>query len=37
VKPCSAAKISVDLARDKGVAAYIGNGAQRWPAVHRLA
>ena len=26
----------VELARDKRVAAYIGDGAQRWPAVHRL-
>src|SRR5262249_4989064 len=26
----------VQLARDKHVAAYVGDGAQRWPAVHRL-
>jgi nucleoside-diphosphate-sugar epimerase len=26
----------INIAREKRVAAYIGDGAQRWPAVHRL-
>jgi len=26
----------LDIARDKGTSAYIGDGLQRWPAVHRL-
>jgi nucleoside-diphosphate-sugar epimerase len=26
----------IDLAREKGIAVYIGDGLNRWPAVHRL-
>jgi nucleoside-diphosphate-sugar epimerase len=29
-------KALIDIARDKGVAGYIGDGANRWSAVHRL-
>ena len=33
---CGFASVLVDTARRSGVSGYVGDGTQRWPAVHRL-
>ncbi|MES1200076.1 MAG: SDR family oxidoreductase [Pseudomonadota bacterium] len=33
---CGLVGYALEIARQKGVAAYIGDGANRWPAAHRL-
>ena len=33
---CGFASVLVDAARRSGISGYIGDGTQRWPAVHRL-
>jgi nucleoside-diphosphate-sugar epimerase len=33
---CGFVSLVLDLAREKGVSAYIGDGANRWPSAHRV-